>query len=254
MPDNGFRYLSKEFSEVIVISHKQDKLLRLVKQRGVYPYEYMNSSKDRRFAISWWFWRFYLVCLEYYGLDPCYYFSVPGLKRDAMLKMTGVELELISDIDMYLFGEKGMRGGISYIAKRYNKVNNKYIKSYDDCKLNKYITYLDADKLYGWAIIQCFLYSGLKWLGQKKVDRFDVNLINEKNFHEYILEIDFEYHDELHRLHNHHPLALEKLEISRDMLSRYCNDFADKYGTKTGGVNKLVPNLGKKGYVRYVLH
>ena len=57
-----------------------------------------------------------------------------------MLKMTGVELELISDIDMYLFGEKGMRGGISYIAKRYNKVNNKYIKSYDDCKLNKYIT------------------------------------------------------------------------------------------------------------------
>ena len=91
-------------------------------------------------------------------------------------------------------------------------------------------------------------------MGQKKVDRFDVNLINEKNFHEYILEIDFEYHDELHRLHNHHPLALEKLEISRDMLSRYCNDFADKYGTKTGGVNKLVPNLGKKGYVRYVLH
>ena len=59
-----------------------------------------------------------LMCLEYYGLDPCHYFSSPGLSWDAMPKMTGIELELISDIDMYFFIEKGMRGGISYIAKR----------------------------------------------------------------------------------------------------------------------------------------
>ena len=67
------------------------------------------------------------VCLKYYGLDPCHYSSSPGLSWDAMLKMTSVKLEKISDIDKYLFIEKGSRGGISYIAKRYAKANNKYM-------------------------------------------------------------------------------------------------------------------------------
>ena len=69
------------------------------------------------------FEKFINTCLEYYGLDPCHYFSSPGLSSDAMLKMTKIELELISDIGMYLFIEKGMRGGISYIAKRHSKAN-----------------------------------------------------------------------------------------------------------------------------------
>ena len=68
------------------------------------------------------------TCLKFYGLDPCLYFSSPGLSLDAMLKMTGVRLNKIADIDVYLFMEKGLRGGISYIAKRYYKTNNKYTK------------------------------------------------------------------------------------------------------------------------------
>ena len=71
------------------------------------------------------FEKFINTCLEYYGLDPCHEFSSPGLSWDAMLKMTGIELELISDIAMHLFIEKGMRGGISYITK--SKANNKYM-------------------------------------------------------------------------------------------------------------------------------
>ena len=71
------------------------------------------------------FEKFVNTCLEYYGLDPCHYFSSPGLSWDAMLKMTGIELELFSDIEKHLFTEKGMRGGISYVAKRYSKANNK---------------------------------------------------------------------------------------------------------------------------------
>ena len=67
------------------------------------------------------FEKFINTCLEYYGLNPCHYFSSPGLSWDAMLKMTGIELELTSDIDKHLFTEKGMRGGISYIAKRYSR-------------------------------------------------------------------------------------------------------------------------------------
>ena len=84
-----------------------------------------------------------------YGLDPCHYFSSPGLSWDAMLKMTDIELDLISDTDMHLFIEKEMRGGISYIAKRHRKGNNKYMKCYDSCKASKYIIYLDANNLYG---------------------------------------------------------------------------------------------------------
>ena len=76
------------------------------------------------------FERFIGTCLKYYGLDPCHYFSSPGLSWDAMLKMTGIKLEKISDIDMYLFIEKGTRGGISYIAKRCAKANNKYMNDY----------------------------------------------------------------------------------------------------------------------------
>ena len=93
--------------------------------------------------------KFIDTCLKYYGLDPCHYFSSPGLSWDAMLKMTGVKLEKISDIDQYLFIEKGTRGGISYITKRYAKANNKYINDYDLEKPSTFITYLDKNKLYG---------------------------------------------------------------------------------------------------------
>ena len=76
------------------------------------------------------FEKFISTCLKYYGLDPCHYFSAPGLSWDAMLKMTDVKLEKTSDIDMYLFIEKGSKGGASYIAKRYAKANNKYMSDY----------------------------------------------------------------------------------------------------------------------------
>ena len=85
-----------------------------------------------------------------------------------MLKMTGVKLEKISDIDKYLFIEKGLKGGISYIAKRYAKANNKQMNDYDSKKQSTFISYLDMNNLYGF-----------KWL--KNVDEFDVMSINEKS-------------------------------------------------------------------------
>ena len=84
-----------------------------------------------------------------YKLDPYHYFRSPGLSWDAMLKMTGVKLEKILNIDMYLFIEKGLRGRISYIAKIYAKANNKYMKNSDLTDLSKFITYLDMNDLYG---------------------------------------------------------------------------------------------------------
>ena len=102
-----------------------------------------------------------------YGLDPRHYFSSPGLSWDAMLKMTGIELELISDIDMHLFIEKGMRGGITYITKRHGKANNKYMKCYNSSKESKFIVYLDANNLYGWTMSQYLPYGRCKCLNQK---------------------------------------------------------------------------------------
>ena len=173
-----------------------------------------------------------------------------------MLKMTGRELELINDIDTHLFIEKGMRSGISYIAKRHIKVNNKYMENYDSSECNSieesvFIMYLDANNLYGLAMTQYLPYGRFKWLSKKEIDEFDLNLVKENSSIGCILEVDLEY-PELHDLHNDYPLAPEKLEISQKILSKYGSDIADKYGIKIGGVNKLVPNLRHKK--KYVVH
>ena len=84
---------------------------------------------------------------QYYNLDPVHYFSCPGFAWDAMLKMTGINLELIIDIVMYQMVEKGLRGGISYIASRYSKPNNTYMCDYDKDEESSYLKYLDANNL-----------------------------------------------------------------------------------------------------------
>ena len=196
------------------------------------------------------FEKFIDTCLKYNELDPCHYFSAPGLSRDAMLKMTGVKLEKISDINQYLFIEKGTRGGISYIAKRYAKANNKYMCDYYSNKQSTFITYLDKNNLYGWAMSEYLPYTELEWL--KNVDSFDVLSINKKSDVGYILEVDLKYPDELHALHNDYPLAPEKLTVTNDILSNYCKRIADKYEIKVGDIKKLIPNLGNKN--KYVFH
>ena len=167
-----------------------------------------------------------------------------------MLKMTGVRLEKIADIGMYLFIEKGLEGGISYIAKRYAKANNKCMKNYDHKKPSKYALYPDMNNLYGWTMSGYLPYGGFRWL--KNVDGFDVNSISEKSPIGYILEVDLEYPDGLHVLHNDYALAPEKLAISYNLLSHYCKKIADEYEIKVGDVEKLIPNLGDK--TNYVLH
>ena len=104
--------------------------------------------------------------------------------------------------------------------------------------------------LYGLAMSSFLPYGRFKWL--KNVDRFDINSISEKSPTVYSLEVDLEYLDELHVLHNDYPLAPGKLAIPYDMLSDYCKKSADEYGINVGGVKRLIPNLGNK--INYVLH
>ena len=294
LPNDALMYTSEEF---------QDKKLKLMSQKGVYPYDYMDSfdrfdeqtlpakkefysimndqhilDEDYNHAQNVWktfklrnigeyhdlclksdvllladiFENFRKTCLEYYKLDPCHYFTSPGLSWDAMLKMTDIKLELMTDIDMFQLIEKGMRGGISYIANRYGKGNNKYIKSYDKTKPSKYIMYLDANNLYGWAMSQYLPTGGFRWMTEKQISKLDLANYNENSKKGLILEVDLEYPKELHNLHNDYPLAAERVCVNKDMLSGYCKKIATKYNISTGLVQKLIPTLKNKE--KYVLH
>ena len=198
------------------------------------------------------FENFRKTCLEYYKLDPCHYFTSPGLSWDAMLKMTDIKLELMTDIDMFQFIEKGMRGGISYIANRHGKANNKYMKDYDKDKPSKYIMYLDANNLYGWAMSQYLPTGGFRWMTQKQIDKTNLALYKEDSKKGLIIEVDLEYPKELHDLHNDYPLAAEKIKVEKEMLSKYCKKISDEYNISTGLVYKLIPTLSNKE--KYVLH
>ena len=182
--------------------------------------------------------------LEFYKLDPSYCFSSPGLSWDAMLKTAEIKLELISDIGKYYFVEKGLRGGISYISKRFSEANNKCMKNYDLTKESKYVRDIDANNLSGCVMSRYLPYGEFKWV--KNVDAFDVNSISKNSPYCHILKVDLEYPDELHNLHNDYPLAAENLEITYDMFSNYCKKIANKYSIKVGGIKQLVPNLSKE--------
>ena len=130
---------------------------------------------------------------------------------------------------MYLSIEKRMRGDISYISKIFSKANDKYMKYYDSGKESKYITYPDANNLYGYKMSQYLPYIEFKWLNKREINKFFFNLICENSSKGYILEVDLEYPGELHKMHNVYPLAPEKLEISHNMLSKYCCNIANEY-------------------------
>ena len=122
-----------------------------------------------------------------------------------MLKMTGVRLDLLSDVDMLNFIEKGMRGGISTITHRYALANNKYMKNYDPQKESSYIPYLDANNLYGWAMSQKLPTGDFRWV--KCPWLINLDSYNENSAKGLILEVDLEYPKELHGVHNDYPLA-----------------------------------------------
>ena len=123
------------------------------------------------------------------------------------------------------------------------------MNDYNPEKPSAFITYLDKNNLYCWAISKYLPYGEFRWVN---VDGLDVMSINKKRDTGYFLEVDLDYPDELHELHNDYPLAPEKLAVSNDMLLSYCKKIDDKYDIKVGDVKKLIPNLGNK--TKYVVH
>ncbi|XP_026830153.1 uncharacterized protein LOC113563138 [Ooceraea biroi] len=144
-------------------------------------------------------------CINSYGLDPAYYYTLPGFTWDAMLKHTRINFELLTDIDMVMYIERGIRGGLSQCSNRYAQANNKYMQSYDPSKLPSYLMYYDVNNLYGWAMCQPLPYAELRWVDD--TSNFDVNMIAPDSPKGYILEVDLEYPQQLHDAHVNHPFC-----------------------------------------------
>ena len=154
------------------------------------------------------------TCLKHYKLDPCHYYTAPGLAWDACLKETKQDLELLKDYDILMMFEQGIRGGISHISKRYAEANNKYIKKYDETKPSTYIQYLDANNLYGWAMSQKLPTPGFKWIDVNKSKV--IQLLEKKDTNQgFIFEVDLDYPETLWDSHNDYPLAPEKLKVDK---------------------------------------
>ena len=159
------------------------------------------------------FENFRKTCLKHYKLDPCHYYTAPGLAWDACLKETRQNLQLLKDYDMLMMFERG-RGGITHISKRYATANNKYMKNFDETKPSTFIQYLDANNLYGWAMSQELPTHGFKWID---VDKSKVLKLLEKKDtnYGYIFEVDLDYPESLWDSHNDYPLAPEKLKVDK---------------------------------------
>ena len=163
--------------------------------------------------------------MNHYGLDPAWYFSAPGLACDATLKITKIELELLSDPDMLLMIESGIRGGIATISHRHAKANNEYMGTeFDPAEETKFISYLDANNLYGWAMSKQLPTSGFKCKSDDELDDW-------KHL-SCFLEVDLEYPEDLHDLHHDYPRARERI--------------------RTRNVEKLILNLNNK--TNYIVH
>ena len=166
------------------------------------------------------------------------------------LKWKKVKLELITDPEMFIFFEKGSRGGIFYSSNRYSKANNKYLKSYNSKQDSKEIAYLDTDNLYCYAMPKFLLISGFKWIGPKE---FDLNKYTSNTLKGWVLEVDIEYPKELHELQNDYPLVPDKIKIKRKMLPEYQLKIIDSYNVTLGNVKNLVSKIFDKKSMWFIM-
>ena len=155
------------------------------------------------------------MCLKEYELDPAHFLLLPGLAWQACLKKTNIELELLTDYNMLLMVEEGIRRGICHSIHRCAKDNNKYMKNYNNNEESSYIQYFDANNLYGWAMSKKLPVTGFKWTDNNIIDKEFIKNYNENDKKGYILEVDVKYPKKLHDLHSDLPLLPERMEINK---------------------------------------
>ena len=155
------------------------------------------------------------MCLKEYELDPAHFLSLPGLAWQVCLKKTNVELDLLTDYDMLLMVEEGIRGGICHSIHPHAKANNKYMKNYNNNEGSSRIQYLDANNLYGWAMSKKLPVNGFKWTDNNIINEEFIKNYNENDKKGYIFKVDIKYPKKLHDLHSDLPFLPERMEISK---------------------------------------
>ena len=160
------------------------------------------------------------TCLDFYSLDPLHYYTTPGLAWDAALRMSRVELELITDVNIYNLIENSIRGGISMISTRYARANNpSFPSTYGDKLPRQDLIYLDANNLYGCAMSQFLPTHGFQLLSSDEINALELENLRDYSEDGYIYEVDLHYLTKLHNQHDDYPLAPESLVIDREMYS-----------------------------------
>jgi hypothetical protein len=192
------------------------------------------------------------VSMTTYRLDPAHYLTTPSLTWDACLKYTNVELELITDPEIFLFFESAMRGGISAISNRYARANNPYLepKDYDSSQPHSYIYYLDANNLYGWAMSQCLPVGGFRFLPEEEISKIDFANVPDDSETGFVVECDLEYPSELHETHNDYPLAPDHVMVTEAMLSPFCKSMNVKHAFTEKLIGDLHPKIKYKTHYR----
>ena len=196
------------------------------------------------------FENFRCLCIEYYGLDPCHFMSLPAFSWEAMLKMTGVQLEYITDLDQYTFIEQNLRGGVTTINHRRFKANNRYLDDFVPEEPTCWLHYVDANNLYGASMSSKLPTGNFRWMTEKQIADLDVSKVDPEGDTCYIVNCDLDYPADLHNLHNDYPLAVESKVVQEEWLSPHNRDFLKKNKEKFLPSRKLVPDLtNKRNYV-----
>ncbi|XP_022810632.1 uncharacterized protein LOC111347672 [Stylophora pistillata] len=222
------------------------------------------------------FENFRKLCKNIYKLDPCWYYTAPGLAWDACLKLTKIQLELLSDINMLHMFEAGIRGGVSMIPTRHSKANNKYMgEKFDRKQPSKFITYLDANNLYGWAMSKNLPTGGFEWVYDifndyppapenlliGKVENVVCTLNEKKKYivHHETLKMYNSLGIEIGKIHRvirfkEKPWMNEYIDLNTSLRSKADNDFEkDFYKPMNNAVfGKTMENIRKRVDVKLV--
>lgn len=182
-----------------------------IKTLGQYSDLYMKIDV---LLLSDIFENFRDLTMKIYGLDAVCFFTAPGLSFSAALKVTGIRLQLLTDIDMVLFFEGAIRGGLTQASLRYVEANNKFMNTFDDSKPVNYLLYIDANNLYGWASNQALPTHGFVWMSEEEVHECERALgvckwlpYDEDDDESCVFEVDLVYPECLHDFHSDLPFC-----------------------------------------------
>lgn len=197
------------------------------------------------------FENFRSVCLDEYALDPVKYLSIAHYTFDAFLRKCQPRIDLLTDVDHYLFFRKALRGGLSMICHRYAKANNPYMRTYDPSLPCKYIIYLDSNNLYGHAMSDYLPNCNFEWMKREELNIDDIMKLPPDSHWGCFLEVDLDYPDVLHNDHADYPLAAEKMKVCYSNLSPFSQKICDQHNLKRStNTEKLMTTLsGKRNYV-----